>query len=244
MKTAEIYSRLHEIISKQEIPANVRADLEMLTLDIFQDMRRAPGITGKSAAACIRRMLKDTAKNSTREALQYAWTDESGMQCTCDGYRVYRLKQPLDLPNMPDDVKPIDVSKIMCAKDSRKNVLAPTPDRGELKAFIEMQRVEYGKAHVPAWDLGDGLPSVNACYLLDMLTVFPDARLICDTESTLTPIFIASEAGDGLLMPIREARKQARTKARDLLRRIVAADPRHHDISLDDFAIVADGLSA
>lgn len=42
MKTAEIYNRLHEIIGKQEIPANIRADLEMLTLDILQDMRRAP----------------------------------------------------------------------------------------------------------------------------------------------------------------------------------------------------------
>lgn len=51
MKTAEIYNRLHEIINNRELPADVRADLEMLNLDIFQDMRRAPGITGKSAAA-------------------------------------------------------------------------------------------------------------------------------------------------------------------------------------------------
>lgn len=73
-------------------------------------------------------------------------------------------------------------------------------------------------------------------YLYELLTIYPDAKLFADPESTLHPVYAVSEFGDALLLPIRSAAKQKQEAARKILRD--AAQDRD-TVSLDQFATIS-----
>lgn len=238
MKTAEMLARVNAIKERANLDADTRDALEALAFDLYREISKTPNATNKAAASAISRMLR-AQRNSPRECLRYAWTDENGMQCTCDGFRAFRLREPLPLPAMPENVNPLNLDAIFQPAQSRKSVLLPWEDRGSIKASIELQRAEYGKAHIPLWDFGHDFPTVNAAYLHDLLTIFPDAQLFADPDDPTLPVYAASSLGDGILLPVRINEKIARAKARQIIRRAVAADPRRPEITLADFATIA-----
>ena len=76
-----------------------------------------------------------------------------------------------------------------------------TPEPGELRKEISRQRALKKKD--PIWDFGEGLPAVNASYLLSMLTILPSATLfVCGGEAS--GVWFNSASGDGLLMPVHK----------------------------------------
>ena len=79
----------------------------------------------------------------------------------------------------------------------------PYTDRGEVKAFIELQHAKHGRNHTPLWEMGCDLPSVNAAYLYEMLTIFPDAAIYANVDSPYSPLYFVSTMGDGILLPVR-----------------------------------------
>ena len=238
MKNAEMLARVNTIKERADLDADTRAALEALAFDLFQEMSKTPSASNKAAAGTIARMLKAQQK-SPRECLRYAWTDKNGMQCTCDGFRAYRLREALPLPALPENVDALNLDAIFQPAQGRKNVSIPWEDRGRVKAFIEMQRAEHGEKHIPLWDFGDDLPTVNALYLYELLTVFPDAQLFADPDNTASPVYAASSLGDGILLPVRVDKKLARATARQIIRRALAADPKRPEITLTDFASIA-----
>ena len=59
--------------------------------------------------------------------LAYAWTDAEGRQCVCDGYRSFRLNQPLPLEDRPNGIGDgIDLSKIVPKRDGMKSIPLPS----------------------------------------------------------------------------------------------------------------------
>lgn len=140
---------------------------------------------------------------------------------------------------MPDDVQPINLQPLFDQNKPRCKMPVPYIDRADVKAFIELQYAESGKT--PEWDLGPGLPAVNAVYLYELLTIYPDAKLFADPESTLHPVYAVSEFGDALLLPIRSAAKQKQEAARKILRD--AAQDRG-TVSLDQFATISAAFAA
>lgn len=239
MTQAEIYTRLHTLKERSDLDADTRVELDMLTLAIYDDLRRVPNASNRAAAACIGHMLKG-ANARANKALAYTWTDKNGLQCACDGYRAYRLRKALPLPVLPDDLKPFDLERIFDPVIKRRSIRLAYVDRGELNAYIELQRAEHGCKHAPVWEFGDGLPTVNAVYLFELLTVLPDAVLMVDPENPLSPVYAASDLGDAVLLPIRPAKKQALAPA---AYRIIAdakrRNPEAPEITLDQLAIIA-----
>lgn len=239
MTQAEIYTRLHTLKERSDLDADTRVELDMLTLAIYDDLRRVPNASNRAAAACIGHMLKG-ANARANKALAYTWTDKNGLQCACDGYRAYRLRKALPLPVLPNDLKPLDLERVFDPVIKRRSIRLAYVDRGELNAYIELQRAEHGRKHAPVWEFGDGLPTVNAMYLFELLTVLPDAVLMVDPENPLSPVYAASDLGDAVLLPIRSAKKQALAPA---AYRIIAdakrRNPEAPEITLDQLAIIA-----
>jgi hypothetical protein len=217
MTTADILSRVIDAAKHAEGSTLVALEIlqEDLTEQIYKEMAKKQG--RGNAAATIRRMLK-SCENS-RKILSYAYLDDQGRQCTLDGYRAYRLNKPLPLPEMPDDLldKKIDVAKIFDPVVNTDRLPLPMPTVQELKAHIAIERAKTrkdakGRKPDPMWSFGPSLPTVNAVYLLDLLTVMPDAKLTTqatsDAAKRLTsPLHATSEAGDALLLPIRDMDK-------------------------------------
>jgi hypothetical protein len=171
------------------------------------DMRReANKAKGK---ANIEKAMRAIIKNVPDYRLQLQGAIvKGGKQYTCDGYRAIRLNTPIDLPAPPVPCT-MDIGRFI--DEARHNATEPieTPTLGELKAYIKIKKAEnkakYGKSanrQRILWDFGEGRPVVNAAYLLDILTAFPDATI---TYSTLTaPLYFSHTDGEAILMPIKK----------------------------------------
>lgn len=201
-------------------------------------------------------MLKGLQKTDHRRALHYAWIDSQGRQCACDGFRAYRLNEPLPLEPRPDDAGDgIDLDKVVPDIASGYDAL-PMPAAAEVKAHIALERAAKGRGFSPLWDFGPGRPVVSAPYLLDLLTVLPDAaEIYCrhGVSGLVSPLYARSERGDAILLPVRladsdrsarEAQAEAASQANaaaSILREYAAQVERDpgYSMPLDTFAELA-----
>jgi hypothetical protein len=256
MTTADILTRV--IDAAQDAQGPTRTALQSLRSALEEQIRAE---TAKkqgrgSAAATIRRMQKSCEK-SGRPVLSYAWLDDQGRQCALDGYRAYRLLDPLPLPELPDELQEqkIDVAQIFDPVAKTDRLPLTLPSAQELKAHITIQRAEHGRKHDPIWDFGPSLPSVNAAYLLDLLTIMPDATLTTDASTDTgkrmaSPLYATSKAGDAILLPIRDTDKMqaydnAREAGRAMLQQLFPArDVTDNTCSLADLARLAETTAA
>ena len=165
--------------------------------------------SGQGAAVKVLRDLLKFSESQKRKPIAYPWLDSQGRQCVTDGYRAFRVNSPLPLPARPDDAgPPVDLDSLV--NPSLHTIPIDVPAPASIKAFIETHRAAYKVRNgnmkgflSPIWDFGPGLPAVNAAYLLDLLTVMPDATLTAQ-ENVLRPIYCASSVGDALLLPVRK----------------------------------------
>jgi hypothetical protein len=171
------------------------------------DMRReANKANGK---ANIEKAMSAIIKNAPehQRQLQGAFVRD-GKQYACDGHRAMRLNTPIDLPAPPVPCT-MDIGRLFA--EARHNATTPleTPTLGELKTYIKIKKAEnkakYGKGanrQGILWDFGEGRPVVNAAYLLDILTAFPDAAIIFNTLTA--PLYFSHADGEAILMPVRK----------------------------------------
>lgn len=150
------------------------------------------------------RVIK-SAKNAACEALHGAWFDSKGLQCICDGFQAYRLREALPLETIPEKEKPLDLSRVIAINSGAVLTLPTVP---ELKAHIKTEKARLKAQkdkNPPTWDFGAELPRVNAEYLLNALELLPDATATASRERpTLRAIYFESEHGDGILLPVRK----------------------------------------
>lgn len=128
-------------------------------------------------------------------------------QYACDGYRAIRLNTPIELPAAPVPCT-LDLTRIF--DEAQRNATTPleTPSQGELKSYIKIKKAEYKAKYgrkandkTILWDFGENRPVVDAVYLLDILTAFPDATITYSTANA--PIYFSHADGDAVLVPVR-----------------------------------------
>jgi len=168
------------------------------------DMRRkANKAEGK---ANIEKAMRAIIKNAPeyQKSLQGAIIID-GKQYVCDGYRAIRINTPIDLP-IPPVPCTFDIAGHFA--EAQVNAVKPleTPSLGDLKTHIKLKKAENkfnrGKnAPIIMWKFGRDLPSVNAVYLLDILTAFPDALITYSTSHA--PLYFSHTEGDAILMPFK-----------------------------------------
>lgn len=182
-----------------------------------------------NAEKIIRGVLRNAAalrRADDRNPIKWQWTDAQGRQCVSDSFVAFRLVDALPLPPRPADApKPIDLGKLFCKDVTHADYLdsIPLPTPADVRAFIRAERAREtaDRARIAAakkegkkiktnriyfgWDFGKGRPIVNAQYLLEMMTVFPDAQRIYfrrGHEGLFQPMQVVTSYGDGIIMPI------------------------------------------
>ena len=158
--------------------------------------------------ANVEKAMRAIIKNAPdhKQQMQGAFFS-NGKQCACDGHRAMRLSKPIDLPAPPVPFT-MDIDQLFT--DAQRNATTPleTPTIGELKAYIKTKKAEYKAKYgrkandkTILWNFGKDRPVVDAVYLLDILTAFPDATI---TYSTTTgPLYFCHTDGEAVLMPVR-----------------------------------------
>lgn len=205
------YNADHVAYTMRERLAALRADLEA---QVRLEIAASNGST--SATRTITKLLERCKKENHRPALHYAWLDKDGRQCICDGFIAFRLKEPLPLEPRPDNVGDgIDLDKVF--PDGKGYAATPLPSAKEIRAHIAVEKAKAGgkRGASVLWDFGEGKPVVNAHYLLDLVSVFPDAAEIFHGvgEKILSPLYVRCERGDAILLPIRTNRSVAEVNA-------------------------------
>lgn len=213
MKAEKVLARVNDIVMITDANTNTASELQKFAKELEEQVRMEyAASTGKaSIAKAMRDVLELARKEHKMLALQYAWIDNEGRQCVCDGYRAIRLWNPVPLEERPNDAgNPINLDKIIPSTLHDYNAI-PLPTRGELKAFIATERALYGKKHVPIWDIANGEFAVDARYLLTLVDALPDATEIyysstCDGRRK--PLYMQSASGDAVLLPIIRHRQK------------------------------------
>lgn len=185
--------------------------LASLTLELRADvLQAAVKSAGRSSAlAAAKRLLKNASYNS-HENCHGAWM-QNGKQCLCDGYHAVMLDSEIPgLPQVPDDVEKFDLDHSISFSRNNCGTVLVLPTGAELKAYIKTQKAEYKARGIKtpvSYDFGEGLPLVNAHYLLDMLELLPDCAAVCHREKPLVSAiyFKNPELGEGVLLPVRKA---------------------------------------
>lgn len=220
MNTQEILTRVNAIVTEHnelQRDENVRTLIADLESQIRSEIAKSGG--NLNAVKTIERLLK-VNKDTNRSVLSYAWIDEEGRQVVCDGYRIFRIAPGKHLPleSMPENLRKNipDMNMVFPLPLSAKYKPVPLPTVNELKTFIALERAKNGRNKELVWDLGEGCPFVNATYLLDIFAIFPDVtEIFCDTSlnGQFKPVYVRSENGDALLLPIRNTAEKVEQKA-------------------------------
>lgn len=209
MTTSQILSQAAEINRALENHETAAAQtlLRKLIGRLQDDIRNAECKSkGTLSALKAAQHILKTASNAGNKRLAYPWTDEQGRQILCDGFRLARLNEPLPLPERPKGLGDLSafIVVLQSAINSRSERLE-APEASKLSAYVKMVKPTLPKDGAAKWDFGDGLPMVDAQYLLDMLTLLPGATLYCTGKNPLiSPIYFESESGDGVLLPVRK----------------------------------------
>lgn len=191
---------------------NAAEILEALKQEAAAEIRREEAKNGGklNAQKAAERVIKNAKSyQSHREALHGAWTDAAGRQCVCDSFQAYRLREALPLEAIPANVAPFDLGRII-AKNS--GPLLEIPDVGTLRAYVKTEKARKKAIRdktPPVWDFGEGLPAVNAEFLLTALEILPGCTATASKDYTaIRNVYFESDAGDGVICPIRKESPQ------------------------------------
>lgn len=120
-----------------------------------------------------------------------------GVQYFLDGYRIAAFYERMDFPEWEHD-NWYNIHSYINNMDFA-DAESEMPSIGEIKSALAVAKGQKKKCIFGF----DGV-TVNAQYLLDFLEGFPDAKVHISSERPhLSPIYIESEEGFGILLPIK-----------------------------------------
>lgn len=195
---------------KQGANGNVAELLNTLKEEAAAEIRKAAakasGNGNRQKAA--ERVIKNAKKTQPfKEALHGAWINESGKQCICDSFRGFMLNEALPLETIPENLQAIDLKRVIDGASKNEGAQLALPDVHTLKAYIKTEKARKKATkdkNAVIWDFGDGLPAVNAEFLLDTLEILPQAEAIGSRRRPLLDvIYFKSSNGCGVLCPVR-----------------------------------------
>ena len=214
MNNEVMLKRLVEMVDSEcnVNPALYNQLMEDLKADIRMDNNKAKGCG--NLAKLAKAIFKSAPESS--KSMQYAHT-ENGIQWILDGYRIAGFYEAIDLPEYDDykekcNLSPtwFDVSKIIDGVEYDETPL-PLPTIGELKSEIKIAKAGKPRGIRVMCKLECG-PLVNAQFLLDFMEAFPDMKIYPSANRMYnSPLFIESEKGVGILLPIHMKRDDMET---------------------------------
>lgn len=192
-------------MERNEIYNNPSAPLMHLA-NVMVDLQRSIRAENnkKAGVGSWERLAKRMEKTTSREAMAGIIIND-GAHYLCDGFRAVRLPEPIEYKKAAQE---LDIKKILDSAAQNEKPL-DLPSAGELKSHIALEKAKRkaeggrpSKAPI-LWRFGEGLPSVNAEYLLDFCEVMPEAKLTY--EHNPASIYFKDDRTEAILLPVRVA---------------------------------------
>jgi len=196
-------------VKNDNLPAITKA-AETLKKEIQADITATHAKTHRlqKPLKLAQKILKnvDTARYP---ALQYPHTLKDGRQAVCDGFRLLIMSEPLQLPEMPADLTPIDIDNIIVynSKQPERNYLE-LPDLQALKSYIKYKKAAKQKNII--FDFGEGFPVVNAEWLADAIEA--TGATSATNAGVFAPLWFRTENIEYMLLPVRPEKDKTRTR--------------------------------
>ena len=210
MKASYIYEWMTAAAGhlRQGATKNAADIIEALKEEAAAEIRREEAKNGGklNRQKAAERVIKSAKScQPSRDCFHGFWKDSNGLQCICDSFQAYRLREALPLEPIPPKASPLDLSRVF---EPNKGEALALPDVGELRAYIKEEKARKKATKdktPPLYDFGDGLPAVNAEYLLNALELLPGCTATAShVRPLLNSIYFSSDAGDGLICPVRK----------------------------------------
>ena len=193
-----------------EINAGHQLAIRAIRTDMVQQYKRDD--KRRTSATALRRLYNGSVSKQEwiRPHFAGAFLDEQGRQYITDGFTLLRLNTPstaLQWAPPPNDPHVYDTIPELLNSDG--TTITQLDKMVPFAQFIASDRAKYKAESHPAGDTlstcfswGDGLPMVNALYLLNILEALPGCTAAC-RPGELSCVYFHSPDGDALIMPIR-----------------------------------------
>lgn len=154
----------------------------------------------KTMVAAAKRIVKSAMRPTLRQAFMNYLPNGKPRWCVCSGYVGIRFKEELPLEPMAE-VPPFNMNNICVKPDGAKEL--DLPSVADVKQHIKANRVQDGNKMVPADFLLDAELGlwVNPKFLVNAMECLPNGRAWA--ASAIGIIYLESDDGDGVLMPVR-----------------------------------------
>ena len=151
-------------------------------------------------------------RSAKREIYNKALRTEDGAQIITDGVRAVKLYSPLDLPTFADGYEAESyansIDKIIKNASHNSGITIMPKSVQELRKLISEQKLLYkeknDKSQIVPLDITPDI-RLDACKLVDLLRVLPDAVLIVSSNKIDTwrrPVYLKAENGCGIILPV------------------------------------------
>ena len=183
-------------------PAAIVTDL---IKEVTEDIRREEA---KSGGKLAEQKAAETILDQVPEGKAFGGYMSGDRQIIGGAYSVVRLVRPLPVRELPAGADHLDYDKIVNQASENAGAVLIMPTLAELKAHIKIDKAAHKglKKYKPCWDFGEGLPRVDAAFLLEVLTILGECKAVCGYAfPTQQPLYFVNESGDdALLMPVRK----------------------------------------
>ena len=176
-----------------------------LLIALKEEMRKEYAkANGRTDALKAAKSIAKSAEKISRPGFSGAAMAD-GEQVFMDGFRMLVLQSPIEFATAPAAADIVDIKRNLFASLSGYDKPLDLPTIDQLKLHIATAKANNPKDKQPAYDFGDGLPRVNANYLLDMLLAIPNAKARYSGSLTAA-IRFDGDGVYGFLMPCHKDR--------------------------------------
>lgn len=170
-------------------------------LRIYAELRDR---VAKQSCGGVLPAVKRIIRTCYRNDLRGVWKSADGTAwCCCDGQREVRLKAISGVPVLENEFPNLETQIDGARKSANKSLRLPSA--AELKTYIAAEKAAGVKPDALWYWWGSDTPAVNASFLLDMVTIFPDCKA-ARYRTELSPLYFCGDNGDGILLPVRRAK--------------------------------------
>lgn len=179
--------------------------LKQLEADMLIEQSKKSGT--KSIVTAANRIIKNAESLKRSSVLEGMFTnqtrDGSTLYCVCDSYVAIRFNEKPLLPEIDEKYhgQEMQLEQIVKPMDGSKEIALP--DISELKVYIKTHKIKEknNPKKVADYLLNEELNLwVNPQYLLNAIECLPDCKAYA--ANRISPIYIKSENGDGVVMPV------------------------------------------
>lgn len=222
MKSIYLLEKLHHILNALPEEDQKQAEYFLKDMSHYYDILNTP-------AAIVTDLIKEVTEDIRRESArdggklaqqkaaekildQVPEGKASGGYMSGDrqivggAFSVVRLCSPLPVRELPTGADHLDYDKIVNQASENTGAVLIMPTLAELKAHIKIDKAAHKglKKYKPCWDFGEGLPRVDAAFLLEVLTILGECKAVCGyAYPTKQPLYFMNKSGDdAILLPV------------------------------------------